>query len=198
MNRLNLGLAICLLTTCVASSSTDAAVVTGPIVNPANGNSYYLLENDTWTNSQAEAVTLSGNLVTINDAAENQWVFDTFGDFGGVQRNLWIGYNDEAVDGTFVWVSGETPGYTNWNPGEPNASNDGPGGEDYAVITAPAFSGSGVWNDTEDTLLGRHELGGIEYPNFGVVEIAVPEPSSLVLFSVVGLSCLVRRRSRVW
>jgi len=45
------------------------------VTNPANGHSYYLLSSNTWTASQAEAAALGGNL-PINDAAENDWVFD--------------------------------------------------------------------------------------------------------------------------
>ena len=42
----------------------------------------------------------------------------------------WIGLNDRAEEGNFVWPSGATPGFTNWDveygepyPGE-NAKND--------------------------------------------------------------------------
>src|SRR5205809_5740838 len=95
------------------TTARGASVAIGPIVNPANQHLYYLLTADTWTNSQAFAQTLGGNLATINDAAENAFVFGQF----GTGRDLWIGFNDAAVEGTFTWVSGETPAYTNWRPG---------------------------------------------------------------------------------
>ena len=61
-----------------AATPAKAEVIAGPIANPANDHVYYLLELDTWTNSEAEAVSMCGHLATINDSAEEQWVFDTF------------------------------------------------------------------------------------------------------------------------
>src|SRR5258705_8618838 len=95
------------------SAALGASVMLGPIVNPANQHTYYLLTADTWTNSQAFAQTLGGNLATINDAAENAFVFAQF----GTGRDLWIGFNDAQTEGVFTWISGETPSYTNWRPG---------------------------------------------------------------------------------
>jgi len=44
--------------------------------------------------------------------------------------NLWIGFTDQASEGTWEWISGEAVTYTNWASGEPNDAN----GEDYAVM----------------------------------------------------------------
>src|SRR5580765_6641255 len=74
-----------------------AAVLAGPITNAANAHAYYLLSSNTWTASEAEAVGLGGHLVTINDAAENQWVLNTFFPLTGVPyASLWIGLNEAA------------------------------------------------------------------------------------------------------
>ena len=62
-----------------------AAVLAGPITNVA-GHIYYLLTPATWTQSENEAIALGGHLVTINDDAENDWVYDTFSQFGGAPR----------------------------------------------------------------------------------------------------------------
>ncbi len=107
-----------------------------PVVNPANGHVYVLLSQGTWAQSEQAAAALGGNLVTINNAAENAFVHSTF----GTSRNLWIGFNDSAAEGTFTWTSGENPGYTNWRQGEPNNSGSG---EDYAYMVLE----SGRWND---------------------------------------------------
>jgi hypothetical protein len=58
-------------------SGFAASPISNAIFNPANGHSYYLLSFDTWSNSEAEAVTLGGHLVTINDAAEQSFVYNT-------------------------------------------------------------------------------------------------------------------------
>lgn len=101
-----------LCTVCLWAATTNAAIVSGPIVNPLNGHRYYLLTPNTWTASQAEAVQMGGHLVTINDSDENQWVFDTFSRTG--QYGLWIGLNDGANEGSFVWSNGETVQFTDW------------------------------------------------------------------------------------
>ena len=49
------------------------------MTNSANGHVYFLLTENTWQNSELEAVRFGGHLVTINDAAEQDWVFSTFG-----------------------------------------------------------------------------------------------------------------------
>ena len=35
-------------------------------------------------------------------------------------ENCYIGFNDIDIEGTRVWVDGDTSTYTNWRPGEPN------------------------------------------------------------------------------
>lgn len=165
-----------------------AQVISGPIFNPANGHYYYLLDASNWTSAQVQASSLNGNLVTINDAAEQSWVYSTFGTFGGVDRSLWIGFNDVDTEGVFTWVSGESSNYSNWINGEPNNN----GNEDYVhmIRAGNQFGHSpGTWNDAPDTT----SLLGFE-PFNGVVEaIAVPEPGPLTLASccLCGAVCYV-------
>ena len=110
------------------SVSLHAGILTGPITNPANGHLYYLLTEDTWQNSETQAVSLGGHLATIRDQAEQDWVFSTFGSYGGTNYSLWIGLREVGTEGSYQWVSGDSAGYTNWFPGEPN---NGGGGESY-------------------------------------------------------------------
>ena len=172
---------LALLCTSIAilPDTARADVLTGPVVNPANGNSYYLLESATWIHSQFEARQLGGNLATINDAGEDEWVVNTFRDFGGTTRNLWIGLNDVQVENTFVWSSGEPVAYTNWSPTEPNNAN---GVEDWVHMTLPWASPVPIldtWNDAPGTALtyGR--------PSRGIMEVVVPPAS----FTSVGVGC---------
>jgi hypothetical protein len=57
----------------------------------------YLLSNyGNWENAQQQAQSLGGNLVTINDADEQQWLVKTFGN-----QPFWIGLTDKQEEGTF-------------------------------------------------------------------------------------------------
>jgi hypothetical protein len=148
------------------------AILAGPVTNAANGSVYFLLANSTWTEAQAKAVQLGGHLVTVNDAGENAWLVDTFCNFGGQPRSLWIGFNDAAQEGTWVWVSGQPVGFTNWRPGEPNDGNGS--GENYAYIYGPIAGQPGLlgrWNDGPNTAFLLDEP-----PLHGVVEIASTNP----------------------
>jgi len=145
-----------------------AGILAGPITNPANGHIYFLIASNTWTGAEANAVSLGGHLVTINDAAENEWVLNTFGRFGGVARPLWIGLNDAAVEGHFVWVSGDPADYRNWMPGEPNNGGGFVPDEDYVGMRGPGLSYSNAWNDTVNSDL-----------YVGVVEIAPSGPTGV-------------------
>ena len=113
------------------STTADAGVLQGPTINPSNGHRYYLLDQALWAVSENEAVALGGHLVTINNALENQWVYDTFASYDSNDLNLWIGYTDQAAEGIFVWSSGETPGFVNWYGPEPDDWGDA---QDHAFI----------------------------------------------------------------
>lgn len=113
--------------------------VVSTVVNPANGHTYHLLEQATWAEAQAKAVSLGGNLVTVNDANEQAFVWSTFSPTASV---LWIGYNDADRDGVYQWVNGEPVGYTNWFAAEPNSAWDP--GELWATMWSDY---QGAWND---------------------------------------------------
>jgi hypothetical protein len=161
--------------------SASASMVAGPITNAANGHVYYLLSANTWTGSEAEAVALGGHLVTINDAAENAWVVNTFAHYGGVLRPLWIGLTDRTVEGNFQWVNREALTYSNWNvlTSEPNNSGGSGYEEDYTYIVQENSGNPTLlatfWNDVPN------DGYGVIPPIYGVVEIdpgtpAVPKP----------------------
>jgi Bacterial Ig domain/Lectin C-type domain/FG-GAP-like repeat len=118
-----------------------------------NGKLYLLSQTDTWESSQAYAQSLGGNLVTVNDATEEQWLKTTF----GTTENFWIGLTDNVTEGQFVWANGETVNYRNWAPGDPNNVND----EDYVTMN---FSDSRQWNDVNSTTTRR-----------GIIELTVQE-----------------------
>jgi hypothetical protein len=127
---------------------TRAGVIAGPITNPANGHDYYLLTPNTWSASESEAENLGGTLAVIKNAAEQEWVFSKFGAYGGVSRNLWLGFCREGKD-RFVSMTGGQMNYSNWGPGQP----DNGGGVENCVDIWASGSGSdskGYWNDAVD------------------------------------------------
>lgn len=167
-----------------ASSATAAVIHTASY----NDHTYHLLDTDGtkwWLDAEAEAISLGGHLATINDAAEDQWVFDTFAPVALTYANdnnlpdrdrisLWIGFSDRINEGTYQWSSGQPNGYLNWSPGEP-ASNAPD--EDFGGIFVN-FGIPGKWHD----ILGDNR--GIDLP-FGVVEVGteietVPESSNIL------------------
>src|SRR4051812_36371237 len=101
-------------------NTTQAGVISPPVYNPANNHTYHLLGSDNWTGSQLQAVGLGGNLVTVNDAAENNFVVSAFLNYGGINRDLWIGLNDVGHDGVFTWTDGQSLSYSNWEPVQPD------------------------------------------------------------------------------
>lgn len=116
--------------------------------NPATGHFYEQVGPMAWADAEAYAVSVGGHLVTINDSAEENWLKATF-----TQPNLWFGFNDQAVEGMWVWSSGEPVTYTHWAPGEPNnGSPGGAGNEDVAVMTWVLDPVSQAWTDLPDDL----------------------------------------------
>ncbi len=115
-----------------------------------NGHSYLLSTAGTWQEAQANAQSLGGNLVTINDQEEQNWLVVTFGN----NPTLWIGYTDQETEGVFKWVNGESSTYSNWDTNQPDNHN---GNEDYVALFA-----NGKWNDLPSSPLGPAPLGIIE------------------------------------
>jgi len=127
--------------------------ILGPVINPANCRRYYLLASSNWTLSRAAATALGGELVVINDEAENTWIWETFSPYTPA---IWIGLSDLANEGQFVWEDRTPLVYSNWSPGEPNDFL----GEDY--VHQWAVGGPGKWNDARDLFYFGH--GVVELP----------------------------------
>lgn len=147
-------------------------------VNPANGRTYHLLEHSSWSVARVAALQLGGDLVTVNDQEENDWLMTTFFTFGGQNRSLWLGYNDAETEGTWVWANGETSDFENWSP-DASPPNNGNQYEHYAHIRRDRDDGT--WNDLlgfpgvsffYDEVHGVVEIGGGTDPN---AEILITE-----------------------
>ena len=105
----------------------------------------------TWRQAENLAVSLGGHLATVRSRAENDWLVATF----GTSQIAYIGLNDRAAEGTFVWSSGEPVTFTFWASGEPNDESN----EDFALIF---WTSEGKWND------GQGE------PQLAIIELLAP------------------------
>lgn len=110
--------------------------------------SLYFLNPQSMTGSQAQAFAqnLGANLVSIQSAQENQCILSSLNAINQT-GTIWIGLNDEAVEGTFVWYDQSPVTYTNWAPGEPNNQ----GGSENCVQIYPGGTAPGTWNDLSCT-----------------------------------------------
>eukprot|EP00600_Ochromonadales_sp_CCMP1393_P001522 CAMPEP_0174989778 /NCGR_PEP_ID=MMETSP0004_2-20121128/20924_1 /TAXON_ID=420556 /ORGANISM="Ochromonas sp., Strain CCMP1393" /LENGTH=586 /DNA_ID=CAMNT_0016243251 /DNA_START=85 /DNA_END=1846 /DNA_ORIENTATION=- len=90
------------------------------------------------TGCASQCSGLGGTMLCIQNQTQNDLIQSLYlsGD------NVYIGYTDTAVEGTFEWFAGCDSTYTNWNSagGEPNNFN---GDEDYSILVVAA----GLWND---------------------------------------------------
>ncbi|MEM7035751.1 MAG: HYR domain-containing protein [Bacteroidota bacterium] len=117
--------------TCPADPAIPGFIFLGEF----NGHRYYCSNGDnfTWNQANTAAQNAGGELLSINSAAENQWVANQI-----MAGFVWIGLNDVANEGSFEWSNGDAVTYTNWKNGEPNnaggACCPGTYGADYAVL----------------------------------------------------------------
>ena len=94
---------------------TPTATPDRRVLNPANQHLYlYVKVEKNWHQASDYCAFLSGHLVTIQDAAENTFIYKL------ASGNTWLGATDEINEGTWVWVSGEPWKHTTWREGEPN------------------------------------------------------------------------------
>ncbi len=86
--------------------------------------------------------SVNGHLITITSAAENNFIFNQI---KGTGYSPWIGFYNTGKQGQFSWVTGESAGYTNWTPNEPNNYMGSSRfiKEPYVRLT----DGYGTWND---------------------------------------------------
>jgi Ca2+-binding RTX toxin-like protein len=132
-------------------AAKSRVAVYNPKVRPETGNLYFLTGNTRSYWAQDFAVTVGGNLVTVNDIYEQFWITDNFG------SNFWVGLTDSDLysrEGQFRWMSGEPYVWESWQwaPGEPNDRK----GEDFVVSGGRA----NAWNDIdyEDQRKGLVEI----------------------------------------
>ena len=139
----------------------DEMSVLHTAVNPANNNTYHLLTASSWEDAASYARSLDGFLVTVDDDAENTWLFETFSSWDNTSRHLWIGLSDHSAEGEYRWHDGTPFLYRNWGDAQPSE-----GGDEHFVHIASTNMGNimpGSWNDLENDPQ--------YFPVYGVVEI---------------------------
>lgn len=143
-----------------------------------NGHEYFVSDIEmVWQDAVSYAESQGGHLVTLNSAAEQQWIVSTvlqYADavsYTGCCLFVWIGFTDETVEGNWVWITGEPVAYTGWLPGEPNNANVSPTGEDYAALgtLSPGTPNGWGWYDYPSPMY----LAGINN-KYAIVEIEPP------------------------
>lgn len=161
-------------------------LLASPIYNPDTGHWYDVTSYSTWHDAENYAVSNGGHLVTVNDQSEMDWLVQKFVVEPHYDYNYWIGLNDEAQWGIYVWSSGEPLTYINWYPGEPNHGSYGD--EHFAMFDVWSQSPD-KWNDVNafSTTYGIAEYSG---------PAPVPEPSSLLLIGFGGIIATFIKRRR--
>ena len=144
-----------------SANEVEDIVILDTAVNPANNHTYHLLSASSWSDAATVARSLDGFLVTIDDAEEDEWIFDTFASGNDTTRHLWIGLSDSQEEGDYRWHDGTPFMYRNWGEGQPGSGDD----EDYVHITGTNMGSiePADWNDLEDDPQ--------YFPVYGVVEI---------------------------
>ncbi|MBM5784974.1 MAG: hypothetical protein FJ076_09125, partial [Cyanobacteria bacterium K_DeepCast_35m_m1_288] len=159
------------------------------------GNSLYtIVDGPTWTQAEANAVKLGGHLATVNDSSENEFLSTIvrseiirkynlrygYGDLSDAalewRYNPLIGFSDSAQEGRWKWANEESPTYTNWFPGEPNATGSD---SDYAVMYFYGWRRNsepliGTWDDTSGGTIGIAEIPFIQRGDSAYVIVEGP------------------------
>lgn len=103
------------------------------------GKEYFFVPGRSWPQAKAGAEANGGRLVRIDSLDLNQRLFRAFGDA------LWIGLQDEGMAGRWTWLDGQSPGFTNWAPGQPDGIEPGlHAGQVYAQFWK---GGMGAWDN---------------------------------------------------
>ncbi len=120
--------------------------------NPCTDSFYVVDEPATWLALATRATSLGAQLITVDDAGENEWVRRNVNVEG--DRRLWLGLNDLVSEGEFVWRSGAPVEFLAWAPGEPSGGL----GEDVVEMGA-----DGLWSDelADELRSGAFEIAAI-------------------------------------
>jgi hypothetical protein len=124
----------------VAAAATGSALaqdaVQWRVEDGGNGHWYQgmVAPNPSWSSARAASRDLGGDLVSLNDVAESDWVYSNVASDPTLwisRMGPWIGLyqppGSSEPDGGWVWCDGTPLGWTNWMPDHPhNGWSGGP------------------------------------------------------------------------
>lgn len=142
-------------------------------VNPENRHAYKRIYCESREEARTRAVDQGAHLVTINDAAEQEWLLEVFG-----RENYWIGLTDASKIESPHWDNGEPVTYTNWSQPEKTAGGEEVGQDDEANQNYTVLIGlTGKWQETRrgDPLARLTQRAILEKEHFTV---GAPESGS--------------------
>jgi len=108
---LALSLMACLISLCTAEDTTLI----------------YVGINKSWPDARRHCQRLGGELVSITSEQRKKEVICFIannGGLGSLMTGHWIGLNDQATEGTFVWSDGSSGSYQHWYRGEPGGNGE--------------------------------------------------------------------------
>ena len=146
------------------------------LYNPSTGHWYEVVSGN-WEVAENAAIMRGGHLVTINNQAEQDWLINNFTGLSG-HTWYWMGFNDAAVEGTWVWASGEPVSYTKWAAAAPNNQ----GNEDWGIMNYGLPGNAIYWQDVS---LNATTYGIAEYSSAPVG--AIPSAAWLLGSGLIGL-----------
>jgi cysteine-rich repeat protein len=86
----------------------------GEVEDPDTHHCYRFTLSQSWDKALTDCTGWGGHLAAITSDAEIAFVRLH------ITERTWIGGNEKAVEGTWVWENGEPWSYAPWNAGEPN------------------------------------------------------------------------------
>ena len=127
----------------------DTAVCPCPVEHwPDDLHPYMFCATETtWFDAQTDCGDSDYRLVTFDSEPELIWTTDTAISYASGQ-NWWIGFTDQAAEGTWLWEDGSPGTYIDWCGGEPNNSHGGECvGESAENCGMLNWGAGGCWND---------------------------------------------------
>lgn len=169
----------------VVAFEAQAAPVQWSSSSGGNGHWYDVIFTNaamTWSAAKSAAsssahLNMTGHLATVTSQEEQTFL----NDLNPSWDRAWLGGTDEASEGTWTWITGEAFEFSNWSPGEPNNSFNGP--ENYMLGWWDYTSG---WNDAADSEAFQTSAYAVEYSAPAPIPVPAAFPLLGTALAVLG------------